>query len=189
MNKKDCNICLKKFTKKTLDKRDGICGRCFNKKNNNNSRRGKISKTLKRQIWNKYFPNTSSGKCQMCEITIIDTFTFECGHDIPHSRNGIADINNLFPICSHCNKSMGTKTKSEFKSFLLPNNIKPAIKYDNCIECKVFLNYNKDVEYCLECNPNLHYEKTPINRLKICPLCSINGCENYDVCVCCSIFR
>jgi hypothetical protein len=46
MDKKACNICLKKFTKRTLNKHGGICGRCFNNENNdnNNTKRKKYQK-------------------------------------------------------------------------------------------------------------------------------------------------
>ena len=39
----------------------------------------------------------------------VNVFNFECGHNIPRSKSGKTDINNLFPICTRCNKSMSNK--------------------------------------------------------------------------------
>lgn len=77
----------------------------------------KIPAALREQVWvlsfgDKYFKN----KCQVgwCE-TIITPFTFEVGHNIPESKGGTIDIDNLKPICSKCNKSMGSNyTIDEF---------------------------------------------------------------------------
>ena len=38
---------------------------------------------------------------------MITPFNFEVGHNIPESKGGATDINNLRPICSKCNRSMG----------------------------------------------------------------------------------
>lgn len=36
-------------------------------------------------------------------------FNFEAGHVIPESKGGKTHIENLLPICSTCNKSMGNR--------------------------------------------------------------------------------
>jgi len=33
-------------------------------------------------------------------------FHFEVGHNIPRSKGGLNDIDNLRPICGNCNRSM-----------------------------------------------------------------------------------
>jgi len=43
-----------------------------------------------------------------CE-NILTPFTFEVGHNIPESKGGTTNIDNLRPICSKCNKSMGSQ--------------------------------------------------------------------------------
>ena len=40
---------------------------------------------------------------------MINVFDFQCGHNIPESKGGTLDINNLKPICGSCNLSMGNK--------------------------------------------------------------------------------
>lgn len=42
-------------------------------------------------------------------------FTFEVGHNVPESKGGSSDLDNLKPLCPSCNKSMGnTYTIDEF---------------------------------------------------------------------------
>jgi hypothetical protein len=50
------------------------------------------------------------GKCcvQWCKNKITP-FSFEAGHDIPESKGGSTTLDNLRPICSSCNKSMGNR--------------------------------------------------------------------------------
>ncbi len=69
----------------------------------------KIPLALKEQVWlinfgDKHFKN----KCYVnwCE-NIVTPFTFEAGHNIPESKGGTTDIDNLRPICAKCNRSMG----------------------------------------------------------------------------------
>ena len=37
---------------------------------------------------------------------IMNVFDFHVGHDIPESKGGTLDLENLKPICSRCNQSM-----------------------------------------------------------------------------------
>lgn len=67
----------------------------------------KISQSLRQQVWFKYSNNQLETKCNCCGINSINAFTFECGHIIPASKDGKCNIDNLVPICSLCNKSMG----------------------------------------------------------------------------------
>jgi len=76
----------------------------------------KIPKALREQVWRVYCGETFNKKCNVnwCE-NIITPFTFETGHNIPESKGGTLDIDNLRPICSNCNKSMGSSyTIDEF---------------------------------------------------------------------------
>jgi 5-methylcytosine-specific restriction endonuclease McrA len=79
----------------------------------------KIPLALREQVWlfhlgDKYFKQ----KCNViwCE-NIITPFSFEAGHNIPESKGGTTDINNLRPICGKCNRSMGSEyTIDEFSA-------------------------------------------------------------------------
>ncbi len=64
---------------------------------------------MREQVWLLYFGDKHfKHKCyvEWCENRITP-FTFEVGHNIPESKGGETNIDNLRPICSKCNKSMG----------------------------------------------------------------------------------
>jgi 5-methylcytosine-specific restriction endonuclease McrA len=67
-----------------------------------------IPKALREQVWITWNGKKFSNKCNVnwCE-NIISVFDFEVGHNVPESKGGATDINNLRPICSKCNRSMG----------------------------------------------------------------------------------
>ena len=73
----------------------------------------KIPKALKDLVWNKYY-SKQKGNCVCCGINEISISTYEAGHIIAESKGGKTDINNLAPVCSTCNKSMGIKNMKEF---------------------------------------------------------------------------
>lgn len=71
----------------------------------------KIPRALREQVWllhcgDKLFKH----KCLVtwCENTMTP-FQFEVGHNIPESKGGTIDLDNLRPICGKCNKSMGDR--------------------------------------------------------------------------------
>ena len=74
----------------------------------------KISQSLRQQVWFKYSKNKLNIKCLCCNLNEINSFTFECGHINPSSKGGLCNIDNLVPICSLCNKSMGNTNMKTF---------------------------------------------------------------------------
>lgn len=70
----------------------------------------KIPTSLKQNIWMLRNGEQFKAKCYVkwCE-NILTPFTFEAGHDIPESKGGSTTVDNLYPICSSCNKSMGNR--------------------------------------------------------------------------------
>jgi 5-methylcytosine-specific restriction endonuclease McrA len=67
----------------------------------------KIPKALREQVWITHFGKTFEHKCYINWCTnIINVFDFETGHNVPESKGGKTVIENLFPLCSRCNKSM-----------------------------------------------------------------------------------
>lgn len=80
-----------------------------------------IPKALREQVWITYVGNTFSCDCKVswCKNK-INVFDFHVGHDIPESKGGKTTIDNLKPICSRCNLSMGanysiTEWEKEFR--------------------------------------------------------------------------
>jgi hypothetical protein len=93
------------------------------------NKRKSMPASIKQNIWIKYCGTSFNHKCYItwCN-TEMTTFSFEVGHNIPHSLGGSIDIENLRPICSKCNKSMGNRYTIDEWNNLVINNIKPDIE-------------------------------------------------------------
>jgi 5-methylcytosine-specific restriction endonuclease McrA len=75
-----------------------------------------IPKALREQVWRTWVGKKFEHKCLViwCE-NIINVFNFETGHNVPESKGGTLNIDNLRPICAKCNRSMGDEyTIDEF---------------------------------------------------------------------------
>lgn len=66
-----------------------------------------IPKRIRELVWTTHNTEVFSNKCYVswCD-NIINVFNFQVGHDIPESKGGTLDIDNLKPICGNCNLSM-----------------------------------------------------------------------------------
>lgn len=66
-----------------------------------------IPKAVRDQVWIHRFGKVFDHKCYIdwC-TTSITAQNFECGHNIPESKGGVTAVENLYPVCSGCNKSM-----------------------------------------------------------------------------------
>jgi len=84
-----------------------------------------ISQTLRQNVWMKYSDANLSIKCLCCDINEINCFTFECGHVLAKSNGGKCNTENLVPLCSLCNKSMG---KIHMFTYMETNNYHDNIK-------------------------------------------------------------
>jgi hypothetical protein len=69
-----------------------------------------IPTAFREQIWLRQFGKVFESKCPVpwCQ-NIINVYDFESGHNIPESKGGKTTPDNLIPICSRCNKSMGNR--------------------------------------------------------------------------------
>ena len=69
--------------------------------------RKSIPKAIREQIWLREYGKLFEGKCKTpwCENK-INAWDFHAGHNIPDSKGGSINPNNLIPICSRCNLSM-----------------------------------------------------------------------------------
>jgi hypothetical protein len=74
------------------------------------SQKQKISGALREQVWLQRAGPVYSAKCSVvwCQNKMT-VFNFHCGHNIPESKGGETDLNNLFPLCDRCNVSMGNR--------------------------------------------------------------------------------
>jgi len=75
-----------------------------------------IHKSLKNKVWEETY-GTECGKheCYIGCGKMISQGDFECGHIMAESKGGPTNRSNLKPICSQCNKSMGTMNLEEYK--------------------------------------------------------------------------
>ena len=78
----------------------------INSSTSKNKKRKSIPKGVRDNLWIKYFTDKITGNCYVCSKEINFT-NFEAGHVIASSKGGSDNIDNLVPICSACNKSMG----------------------------------------------------------------------------------
>jgi 5-methylcytosine-specific restriction endonuclease McrA len=86
-------------------------------------RKKSIPQRLRMLVWDNTFgPNARHGVCYCCRTTKISIEKFECGHNISERDGGNTTVDNLKPICSQCNRSMGTNSIDEFRSTLSTNS-------------------------------------------------------------------
>lgn len=78
--------------------------------NDYKKRKETIPKRIREMVWTTYNSTVFESKCYIdwCDNK-VNVFNFQVGHDIPESKGGTLDINNLKPICGSCNLSMGNK--------------------------------------------------------------------------------
>lgn len=69
-----------------------------------------IPKALREQVWIKKCGKVFEHVCHVswCK-NMMTVYDFHCGHDVPFSKGGLTNIDNLIPICKNCNLGMGNK--------------------------------------------------------------------------------
>lgn len=72
-----------------------------------------ITKTLRVRVWNTYIGQKNGTFECLCGGT-VSQLNFEVAHVIPRSKGGLDTVENLRPLCSSCNRSMGTKNLNQF---------------------------------------------------------------------------
>jgi hypothetical protein len=88
-------------------------------------KKGKIPKALREALWLKHCGKSFEVKCRTtwCQ-NVITAYDFQAGHNVPESRGGATTLENLVPICSRCNLSMGSQYT--FDEWCKLNGIAPA---------------------------------------------------------------
>ena len=69
-----------------------------------------IPAAFREQIWIRQFGKVFEAKCSTpwCQNK-INVYDFQSGHNIPESKGGPTTPENLIPLCSRCNLSMGNR--------------------------------------------------------------------------------
>lgn len=85
------------------------------KVNHGKAKKQTISKAKKISVWETHVgKNIGCCKCFCCKTHEITQMNFACGHILSEHEGGTLDVNNLRPVCTTCNSSMGTKNMREF---------------------------------------------------------------------------
>ncbi len=87
-------------------------------------RKQTIPRALKIQIWDKWIGiDKGTSKCLCCNVSDINQQNFACGHIIAESNGGEITVDNLKPVCTTCNSSMGTMNMNDFiQQYFLANH-------------------------------------------------------------------
>ena len=85
---------------------------CKNKKKVSKER---IPSALKNLVWKTYASSDQiKANCFCCILNEISIDNFHCGHVKNEKNGGNTTLENLRPICGHCNSSMGQQHMFEF---------------------------------------------------------------------------
>jgi hypothetical protein len=114
------------FTEKTLKKRDGICGRCFNAKG---ITKANIPRIIKDKVWITYVGDKANGQCYVCEKKITMS-NFQAGHIKSEYDGGKISVPNLRPVCKSCNVKTGVFNMDDIKNALSTEQIVAAFDMD-----------------------------------------------------------
>ena len=129
--------------------------------------KSKIPATVRNSVWNQNI-GVEIGQliCMCCKSKPITKANFECGHIIAEKYGGTLELNNLKPVCKHCNTSMGTKNMDDFMK-----------KYGfNVIE----KNYNKLIDNPIKLIQNGQHKKHD-NIEEIDDTDEIDEAENFEM--------
>lgn len=74
------------------------------------SKRKKYNPIERERSWKKWFGDKNTIKCPNCSYCEITMLRFEMGHIEAHIKGGSSELDNIAPLCSTCNKSMGSKS-------------------------------------------------------------------------------
>ena len=76
-----------------------------------------IHKFIKSKVWDTYIGKINGvGLCYVCSCE-IDSKHFEVGHVLARCKGGSSEVVNLRPVCSLCNKSIGSQNMDELKEY------------------------------------------------------------------------
>ena len=106
-------------------------GKTIKKSTTSNNRKKKIPKKVKDDSWDTYIgKEIAVAPCLCCRTTNIGAKDFIAGHIISEFNGGLITVDNIVPICSACNLSMGSKNMELWIKEYYPNNYNKFSKRD-----------------------------------------------------------
>jgi 5-methylcytosine-specific restriction endonuclease McrA len=76
-----------------------------------------IPMALRKAVWSKWNGiQNGIAECYTGCGTMIDSFSWQAGHVISKKQGGEDCVDNLRPVCSTCNQSMGTENMKLFSN-------------------------------------------------------------------------
>lgn len=82
-----------------------------------------VSIALKIKVWDTYIGRkVAEQECPLCENEDIRVVKFHCAHVLAIINGGDYSLENLRPICSTCNGSMGERHMKDFAMKFFPNS-------------------------------------------------------------------
>ena len=96
-------------------------------------KKANIPKAIREQCWLNTIGKKYESKCYVkwCN-NIMNVFDFHVGHDIPESKGGTLDLDNLKPICARCNLSMSDNYTIQEWIQLTKDKKKRKCKFFSC---------------------------------------------------------
>lgn len=78
-----------------------------------------LPKSVRVAVWTTHCGDVYNHKCfiHYCP-RIMTAHDYESGHIVSHANGGSDRLSNLLPICSTCNKSMGTMSIPDYNNIL-----------------------------------------------------------------------
>ena len=111
----------------------------FKENSNKVKKKINIPKKLRDDCWNKNIGKSRGAVyCIVCNIEKIYMNKFEAGHIVSEKNGGSLILENLIPICSGCNRSMGANNMTDWVKTFYPENLSKFSKrqYTNIVEEK-----------------------------------------------------
>lgn len=116
-NKAECTTCSREFLTTTLDKNNGVCGRCVKTPEGSKPeeyKKAPIPTSLRQALWLRDCGNKFFGNCYTCRMK-ISVYEFSAGHIESEFTGGKTSLENLRVVCKSCNSKMGIRNMEEFK--------------------------------------------------------------------------
>lgn len=73
-----------------------------------------IPKAVRKSSWLTYMGKVYEAPCYCCKTTLIACDSFHAGHMVAEKNGGLPTVENIRPVCSTCNLSMGTQNMHDF---------------------------------------------------------------------------